>query len=363
MKRNIEEMDFHKAFRPIPKQCYDALMHAAYSVKEEEPVKRAPWKAALIAALIIMAAMAVAFAATRLGWIDYYDGQFGITVPIAAKEALEESVPLTYQVGPMTFTFQQLLTDNHIAMSSAHVHMSDASKALYADDTNVYEAIGAISDTVPKLYELDPGMTWLEAARQLDMPLYGIRALIEVEEPYAGGESMEDALWNADGSIAYFSMPTLTPKMVDDALPLTLYMAVTEFDPETGEVMNKWTQRERITLPALPLLDERTYKPVDANEGNGIKLESVHAEQYATGIYLTAAFTMPEGISSEEAQETLYGLSILDGEGMELPDGLNLSTSADASTLPFATLEVMTSLEKLPNRLLISDGAVETHAE
>ena len=45
-------------------------MDAARSVREEQPVKRISYRAALIAAVILIAAMAVAYAAVRLGWIE-----------------------------------------------------------------------------------------------------------------------------------------------------------------------------------------------------------------------------------------------------------------------------------------------------
>ena len=148
MKRDLEHLDLKQAFHPVPEACRRALMDAARSVREEKPVKRVSYRAALIAAVILLAAMAVAYAAVRLGWIEYFSQQYGIAVPRAAQEALETSQPKTCQVGPMTFTYQQLLTDRRIVLSSAAVSLTDDGEALYADDTNVYESISAISDTV-----------------------------------------------------------------------------------------------------------------------------------------------------------------------------------------------------------------------
>jgi hypothetical protein len=79
----------------------------------------------------------------------------------------------------MTFTFNQLLTDKRIVMSSAGVHTTDGSQVLYANDTNVYDAVDSISSTVLERYNLDSGLSWLDAAKQLNLPLYGIRALVE----------------------------------------------------------------------------------------------------------------------------------------------------------------------------------------
>ena len=72
MKRDLEHLDLKQAFHPVPEACRRALMDAARSVREEKPVKRVSYRAALIAAVILLAAMAVAYAAVRLGWIEYF---------------------------------------------------------------------------------------------------------------------------------------------------------------------------------------------------------------------------------------------------------------------------------------------------
>ena len=356
MKREQSSYDLRKAFAPMPEECRQALMDAARSVKEEKPTKRASSRAVLIAAIIIVATMAAAFAATQLGWVDSFGSNYGVTVPKAAEEALVATQPRRYQVGPMTFTFNQLLTDARIALSSAEIHTTDGSEALYADDTNVYEAVDAISDTVLNRYKLESGVTWMDAARQLSLPLYGIRALIEVGEPYSAGESMEDALWNEDGSIVYFNMPLLLSKNVRDELPATLYMAVTQFDPATGEELERWRLQEEITIPASPLTAEKTYLPESGAELDGMKLVDVYAEQYATGIYLTAAFIMPDGTDADKARDALYSLTLCGSDGAALPGGLNLSIRSYLDAWPTVALETMTSLEALPDSLIVTDG-------
>ena len=342
---------------PVPEACHRALMDAARSVREEKPVKRVSYRAALIAAVILLAAMAVAYAAVRLGWIEYFSQQYGIAVPRVAQEALESSQPKTCQVGPMTFTYQQLLTDRRIVLSSAAVSLTDDGEALYADDTNVYESISAISDTVASRYSLtDHSMTWLEAAQELELPLYGVRALVELPPESDLGSSMEDALWNEDGTIVYFNMPMLAPGSADGDVNATLYMAVTQFDPATGEALEKWETREKVTLPVAPLLEEKTYLPQEKASFDGLALESVHGERYATGVYLCATFTAPDGMTKEEAMDVLHTLSICDADGAPLPMGLSLSICPDAEALPVVTLEVPASLEALPDEVTVVGG-------
>lgn len=178
------------------------------SAKGEVKVKKKLSFSLVLAIGLMLATVAVAIAATQLGWIDLFSNNYNITVPKEAQEMMEAAEQQTFQVGPMTITYKQLLTDKHIVMSSAEAHMTDGSEVLYAEDSNFYDGVDSLrGDAVLKKYNLKPGTTWIEAAKQLNLPLYGIRALATVALEYVDGESMEDALWNEDGSITYFNIP------------------------------------------------------------------------------------------------------------------------------------------------------------
>ena len=91
MKRNLDELDIRSAFAQEPKACHDALMNAAFSVKEEKTVKKASFRVALVVALIIVATMTVAVAAGNLlGFADFFGGQYGTTVPETAQRVMNE---------------------------------------------------------------------------------------------------------------------------------------------------------------------------------------------------------------------------------------------------------------------------------
>ena len=108
---------------------------------------------------------------------------------------------------------------------------------------------------------------------------------------------------------------------------------------------SRWYDLQQIFLKNFP-----------RGEGEGLTLESVHGERYATGVYLCATFTAPDGMTKEEAMDVLHTLSICDADGAPLPMGLSLSICPDAEALPVVTLEVPASLEALPDEVTVVGG-------
>ena len=80
MKRDFDNLNLQDAFPSMPDECRNALMTAARSVKEEEPVKRITVRTRLIAACIIIATAAIAMAAGQIfGWNDFFAAVYGRT--------------------------------------------------------------------------------------------------------------------------------------------------------------------------------------------------------------------------------------------------------------------------------------------
>ena len=90
MKRDMKDIDLQNAFWPMTDECHDRLTTALSGLREERPVKRFTARTVLIAACIIVALMAVAYAAGQIfGWNDFYSIFYGTKVPKAAVEILE----------------------------------------------------------------------------------------------------------------------------------------------------------------------------------------------------------------------------------------------------------------------------------
>lgn len=361
MKRELNDLNLRRAFRPMPEECHRALMDAACSAKEERIVKHAPFRAVLIAALILLVTAAAAFAAQQLGWVDFYRGYVGVAVPKAGQDALNATQPIAYQVGPVTFTYRQLLADGRIGLCAADVQTTDGREVLYAADCDeIFDPMDAgDGDVVLERYGLEGGTTWVEAAQELKLPLYRVRALMDVSEEYSAGASMEAALWNENGSLVYYSMPFTNPKTAQGTLPVNLYMSVIECDPMTGEETNRWTKEVPYKISVSEMLAEKTYPLEDSITLNGLRLVSVHAEQYVTGVYLFCELLAPEGMDEETATDAVYRLDFLGNEGKQLPSGISLSGDADVDSFPTVVLQRMVSAEELPDSLTISDGTTE----
>lgn len=361
MKRDMDNLDLRAAFRPEPEACHAALMNAARSVKEEKEMKRASFRVVLIAALIIVSLTAVAFAATKLmGWSDFYGRWHGTTgVPEGVYEQMKVTEDLSWEVGPLTFTATELLTDGHIAISAIHVRTTDGSAALIngknvSDPIDPLRANGENGRTYAARLGVSENATWIEAAQQLDLPLYRVSADHSMTHPLYEGDMMIDVLINEDGSLTCYCMSMLKTDEVGAELKLPLCLDVVLADSATGETAQRWRDYEQtVTLPVCPVLEERTYVPDRETVIAGHKLLKVDAVRYITGAYLTFTYEMGYADVPESAYE-LYELELCDEAGNPLPGGMNLSAK-----LTF-TIEVeeMIGVETLPDVITLTDDAL-----
>lgn len=358
MKRDMDILDLRAAFRPEPEACHAALMNAARSVKEEKEMKRASFRVVLIAALIIMSLTAVAFAAgNMLGWSDFYGRWHGSTgVPEGVYEQMQVTEDLSWEVGPLTFTATELLTDGHIAISAIHVRTTDGSAALIngenvADPTDPIRANGENGRAYAARLGVSENATWIEAAQQLNLPLYRVSADHSMTHPLYEGDMMIDVLINEDGSLTYYCMSMLKTDEVGAELNLPLCLDVALADSATGETAQRWRDYEQtVTLPVCPVLEQRSYVPDRETIIAGHKLLKVDAVRYVTGAYLTFTYEMGYADVPESAFE-LYELELCDEAGNPLPGGMNLT-----SRLTF-TIEVeeMIGVETLPDVITLTD--------
>jgi len=371
MKRNLEKdlENLRAAFPEMPADCHDALMRAARSAKEEKKVKKLTLRTALVAALLIIATMAAALAATdALGWTDFFSVYDGTVVPQAAQDILNATEEKSYQIGPLTFTVKQLLCDGRLAMSTTDIRTADGSPALYcADPGDILGCNGENGRTLAHRLGLPEDTTYLDAAKQLNLPLYWPRAHLNISEENGGGEGMEDPLWNDDNTMTYFSMGYLDKEKTGglSVLPAEIVFRISRIDPETGEEVadSAILQRESIEIPIHGIIAEKDYAPAEPFTLNGYTLTSVHAEQTVCGLYLDRAFEADEeakkiyeaadGEKAFDIITELWNGTWVQENGQGFPEGMSLSGEYDDKDYPILHFRDMISVDTMPDTLIL----------
>ena len=375
MKRDMENLNLRDSFKPTPDKCHDALMTAARSVKEEEPVKKFTVSTALIVVLIVIATLTTALAASvLLGWTDFYSFE----IPKTAQEILNATEPKDYQVGPITFTVNELLTDGHIALCSATSHVTDGSSAVLSEE--VYDAVGANGDNGEALaqkWNLSPDTRWIDAAHIMNLPFYRVSISVNVPEECHDGEDMGDAMWDEKGNCVSYYMAALNSLHVGETLPIKLHFQVWEYDPQSIEPssvmedvvdeakqINHWEDTFEITLTVPAPIAEKTYWPVEPFDfENGLTLNSVTAQQTVAGAYVVGQFTLRDGFNFNDAYSG--ELDFLDATGEEITWGMAESGIIEYDQLPKVEWGAMLNLEILPEEIVVSldETTVHVYAE
>lgn len=357
MKR-MQDIDFTKTYGNPPPSFEHRVQYALRKTEEaDKPMRKASLRVVLITALIIAAMTTVAVAASQLmGWTEYFGQHYRIGVPQAALDEMHQPEVITWEVGPLTFTAHELLTDGHIGLSSVTIRTTDGSPALICSDfdhTSPISMYGENSEALAHRLGVDPDTSWVEAAKMLGLPLYSARAMMEAPFEYSGS-AMYDAMWNEDNSLSFLCMAIMDKGTPVGQLPVTFYLRADAIDLNTAEASKSWIDHDQVTtLPVSPLLAEKTYEPQGEADILGFTLQRIEARQYATGVYLDVIFTAPEGVERDTAYD-LYPITLTDAYGHELPFGMNLSLDIDKTDWPKVVLQEMIGVEKMPETIVLS---------
>ena len=378
MNKKISSDEFHNSIdRQLSGLKPDPWLaqHIMASAKEEEPVKKFAVSTALIVVLIVIATLTTALAASALlGWTDFYSFE----IPKTAQEILNATEPKDYQVGPITFTVNELLTDGHIALCSATSHVTDGSSAVLSEE--VYDAVGANGDNGEALaqkWNLSPDTRWIDAAHIMTLPFYRISISVNVPEECHDGEDMGDAMWDEKGNCVSYYMAALNSLQVGETLPIKLHFQVWQYDPQSIEPqsifedvvdkakeMSYWEDTFEITLTVPAPIAEKTYMPEQPYDfENGLTLNSVTAQQTVAGAYVVGQFTLRDGFNFNDAYSG--ELDFLDATGEEIPWGMAESGIIEYDQLPKVEWGAMLNLEVLPEEMVVSldETTVHVYAE
>ena len=378
MNKKISSDEFHNSIdRQLSGLKPDPWLaqHIMASAKEEEPVKKFTVSTALIVVLIVIVTLTTALAASvLLGWTDFYSFE----IPKTAQEILNATEPKDYQVGPITFTVNELLTDGHIALCSATSHVTDGSSAVLSEE--VYDAVGANGDNGEALaqkWDLSPDTRWIDAAHIMNLPFYRVSISVNVPEECHDGEDMGDAMWDEKGNCVSYYMAALNSLQVGETLPIKLHFQVWQYDPQSIEPqsifedvvdeakeMSYWEDTFEITLTVPAPIAEKTYMPEQPYDfENGLTLNSVTAQQTVAGAYVVGQFTLRDGFNFNDAYSG--ELDFLDATGEEIPWGMAESGIIEYDQLPKVEWGAMLNLEVLPEEMVVSldETTVHVYAE
>ncbi len=314
--------DMKNAFRPMPNQCRDALMAAACSVKEEEPMKRTTFRVALIAAAIVVATMALAFAAGQLGLSDLFKNSYDTNLPESAKTALSDTEQKSYVVGPLTITLRETLSDGRLAYVTTQAKTTDGTKAAI----------------------------YMEMPQKADGPIYLVSSYLTLDEKHlTGSEEMMDAIPGEDGSALFVHMLMTNPDTLSETLNGTLNLLVRQMDPKTRLEIEAWQLEDAIAIPVIGVTAEKTYMPQGEAILAGYTVNSVKAEKTCAGVYLTATLTAEEGTLERDVYSLYKFVEFRDSKGQRFPVGISLTGSIDHDNWPTVTMTEMISLDDLPD--------------
>lgn len=354
-RKPTDEPNLRNAFSPVPPDVRDLLVRTARSVKEEENVKNRKYRLSpvLLAALIVFATMSVGLAVSEsVGWSDFFGRFHHGSVPSPMQQAMNQAEHTAYELGPITFTVDQALCDGKTVIVSVSARMTDGSAALLASAEDYSMPISTYETGLASL-GLEDGMTWPEAARQKNLPLYAVHAMPQPGK-WGGSDQYEAYLYGAEGAFVDFSGFLVDDDQLGDTVPLELLLSVSAIDPETGEITQKWQSRPAYTVPVdRSVLAEKTYVPEETLEAAGLRLESVRMELRVTGAYVYTAFTASDAVDHENEAwlDTCYNVEITDANGDDFPFGVSLSGSCDDSAWPAIVLDGTLMIDALPDTI------------
>jgi len=371
MKR--DDFDLRNAFSPEPEACRAALMDAARSVREDEPMKRYTIRTVLIAALIIAAMMAVAVAAMQSGLMTWFSEHYKTALPASAQEVLSTTEKSTFETGPAVVTINELLCDGKIAYLTAEIQPNKEGSAIfYPGSGDPYDWIGKIAAARFNHPQISAKTSYLEAAQILNKPLYAASAWMEIEASFLTDFEMMDALVFENGNLLLIHMLYLTEPYAGRELPVQVSVRLSELDKETLEyVVNKcWEASEERILPIHGVTAEKHYKPVSSTLlHDRFRLTGVTARQTCAGVYIHIYMEPSQNTTLKELFLEGFEWNVLDENGMPYPTGISLSAellNADGDPFPYevpydevelGTFQymMMISADELPETLIVTD--------
>lgn len=324
MKR---ELDLKNAFRQSPARCRQALMQAARSVKEDEPVKRFTLRTLLIAALIMIALMAAALAAAGGGLVDWFQSVYGAVLPPRAQEILSATQTAELEAGPVTFTVNELLCDGKIACLTLQAQ-AKGEGIVYADGEEITDPIGEHLAMRLDHPQITGETSYQEAAKITGLPLYCASAWLETESYDLIETELMDHMRLDSGGVLLVRMLYLKETLTGSALPVKVRVKTQETELAAQE-LKAVRQGEAVTEANLAINGVSAEKQYAPEKAARLSEQFIHtgvtARQTCAGVYLYIKAQPDAPMTLEEMRHMPFEWNVLNGKGEPYPGGISLT--------------------------------------
>ena len=263
--------------------------------------------------------------------------------------------PVSWQEGDVVFTVRERYSDSRLAMISVEARLAEGVEGILAADdfTDAIGAYGENSAAVANRLGVDPSMTWAEAAKQLNLPLYSVRATLETPSELWGGEQYEDPMFNDDGSLTYFSLQPLNGQVSGEEINAKVYLRTKLVNHEDAEDDSNVTKE----YVDLPIHTEKSVTmaeyiiPEDTKVLDAFSIDSIQAELLPSGLHFTTTLTALDSATQEMAFDKLF-VKIVKENGEDYPTGITLSGGfSNLDTWPQIPYTQMISVDQMPETI------------
>lgn len=299
MKRNYDKIDLREAFAPMPEACYDAMMNAVRSVKEDKPMKRITFRAVGIAAVILVLLMAAAYAAFSSQVVAFFGRMYGDDMVEWLGQGDLATANQSYALGDVVYTLDEVIYRNNGLYGYGTIRPRESSNAtLIAMDCTPDEPFGydvhGAGGTPEEAPEGTP--TVADVARERGGKLYMVNPAIPEKIGVDGGELLSpgsvgmEVVPMRDGSIEYmFEVSDAFAVGEGSTYTLVLNVRYDEMSldgsiPEGSRQQSSWTveiQPEPMMVQVTAPPDVSAVEETLPGEAAGVQAETASDVQSA----------------------------------------------------------------------------------
>ncbi len=374
MSENKMRQEIHQAMDT----CLSGVQPDSFLVQrvlknEKTTEKRKPSRSLAIAAgLALVAAAVVLIAGNVLPiWPDTRNAaQVADSPANTAQENTAGIVGQSFELGSVTFTVLEQYADPYAAMVTVRVSLPEGEKGLLNAD-----ALQTIDPETADRLGVYRGMTWVTAAKQLNLPLYRIRVMLfdtAQDLSLYGSNRVEE---QEDGSVTVYTAAFLDGDAGD--LPETVALWLTAWQVDTDDpsnLMNRQSQRIEVPLRFETVSASASYAIPDGqagstrvmyNDWDDAHQQTVTHEARMTftptaaqanltpaGLYVKVEYRVAEEITlSPDAYTTGLKAEIIGADGEVLPAGLIRALPMDISAWPMVSFTCMVDADSIPETM------------